>query len=100
MTKVYLQNKDNFVKRLISQEIILVPKKRISKDNKPQEIILLNKTSEFVWDFLQEKHSMEQIVDKILTNFENAETKVVLKDTKDLLKVFIEKGIIREIIKD
>lgn len=77
--------KEGFILRDVAGKTFVVAVGELSKTF--NGIITLNETGKFIWQLLSSETTEEEIVEKLLLEFEDAQREVVEKD----VKVFIEK---------
>ncbi len=85
---------ENIVSRKIMEETILIPV--VSQAENMQSIYTLNDASTFIWERMDGNHSLKEILQKLLEEYEVSEEeakKDLLEFTKDLLEI----GAIKEV---
>ena len=87
------QKKENIVTRQIADETLLVPIHSHLADM--QQIFALNPVAEYIWQQLDEKQNLENILEGIISNFK-VEKDQAKSDMQEFILQLIEKGIIEE----
>jgi len=93
LSEVFRRNPD-FVSRTIAGEIILVPIRH--RAGELSCIYTLNETAALAWSLLDGAHSLEQIRDRILADYE-IEPQVAWTDLQQLILQLQEVGAIERI---
>lgn len=81
-----------FEKRVISDEIILVPTSKTAEGF--VGLITLSEVAAFIWDHLEEVQSFEELLKLIMENYET-DQQTAVKDTIEFLNQLLRVGIIR-----
>jgi hypothetical protein len=93
----YIRNK-KIIKRDIAGQIILVPLvNNYQNKKKTGKLFVLNQTSNFIWDFLKEEKSEEEVVVALLDNFTGVGRKEIEKDVKEVLQILVDKNLVFKI---
>ena len=81
--KVLYSIKTNYASRNIGSELVLVPvKNNIAEMNK---LFTLNEVGAYIWDNINDKNTVENIVDLVMTEFDT-DPETAKKDTLDFLE--------------
>lgn len=83
--------KSGFITKKVAGDIIVIPAEQALVDFKA--IITLNETGAYLWELMQEDVSKEQIVEKMLEEFD-AEREIISSDVEDFISVLEEKGLL------
>ena len=83
--------KSGFITKKVAGDIIVIPAEQALVDFKA--IITLNETGAYLWELMQEDVSKEQLVEKILEEY-NAEKDVVSADVEEFISVLEGKGLL------
>ena len=81
--------KKGFVLRSVGGENIVVPVGAMSKQF--HGMINLNETGALLWNFYNEEHSVDEGVEKLLSEYE-VEEEIARRDVEHFVKTVIEKG--------
>ena len=81
-----------FEKRVISDEIILVPTGKTAEGF--HGLITLSEVGAFIWDRLEEVQSLEELLKLIMENYET-DQQTAVKDIVEFLNQLLRVGIIR-----
>lgn len=81
--------KKGFVLRSVGGENIVVPVGAMSKQF--HGMINLNETGALLWNFYTEEHSIDEGVEKLLSEYE-VEEEIARRDVEHFVKTVIEKG--------
>jgi len=81
--------KKGFVLRNVGGETIVVPVGAMSK--KFHGMINLNETGAVLWQFYAEEHSVDEGVERLLSEYDVAE-EIARKDVEQFMKIVLEKG--------
>ena len=85
--------KDGFIKSKLGEECVVVPVGAQTVDFRG--LITLNETGEFIWEFLSEDKSLDDIVSALTAEYDiDAET--ARKDAQDFVKILEEKGFLED----
>jgi methyltransferase-like protein len=87
------QKKEDIVTRSIADETLLVPIRSQMADM--QRIFALNPAAEFIWQQLDGKQKLENILEGITSNF-NVEKVQAESDLQEFILQLIKEGIIEE----
>lgn len=83
--------KSGFITKKVAGDIIVIPAEQALVDFKA--IITLNETGAYLCELMQEDVSKEQIVEKMLEEFD-AEREIISSDVEDFISVLEEKGLL------
>jgi len=91
--KVYNKSKD-IVTREIEGEVILVPV--VSEAPEMDSIYVLNETSAFIWNLLDGKNSLDNILDRMTNTYEVTRERA-RKDIEDFINTLLSFGALEEV---
>ncbi len=92
--KIY-RKKDEIVVRKIADETILVPIRGKLADM--QRIFSLNPVAEFIWTYLEQEISVEEILAMIIDEFD-VEEKKAEEDLFELINDFLTENLIEQVV--
>jgi len=92
-SKVYNKSK-NIVTREIEGEVILVPV--VSEAPEMDSIYVLNETSAFIWNLLDGKNSLDEILNRMLDTYDVTPERA-RKDIDDLINTLLNFGALEEV---
>lgn len=83
--------KDGFIKSNLGEECVVVPVGAQTVDFRG--LITLNQTGEFIWDFLSEDKSIDDIVSALTAEYD-IDAQTARMDAEDFVKILEEKGFL------
>lgn len=92
-SKIYNKSK-NIVTREIEGEVILVPV--VSEATEMDSIYVLNETSSFIWNLLDGKNSLDDILNRMLDTYDVTPERAK-KDIKDFINTLLNFGALEEV---
>lgn len=84
--------REGFIARDVGNRTFVVAVGELSKSF--NAMITLNETGKFIWQILEKGASKEEIVEKLLLEFEGAERETVEKDVDSFIEKLARDGIL------
>ena len=85
--------KKDFITRNVAGETVVVPTGEAA--SRLNGMITLNETAAFIWEFLQESHTREELLAAMLDEFEVDET-CAKADIEGFTEMLMENGMLEE----